>query len=188
MVNLTCPVNAGIAGVIFTGDRGRTVIYPWWISIQNKVLLDGMVVYNLFHPLDCLCFETDIIRSVDVYTGGFSALNTATVWSAVIDITNRDGNKKEFGGEVSVSPVHGKEPCWKPIKLDEREAASYLLTAKHSYLDKTSTALYPYINGGDGIPISSLICMACKVSVRFKHRKQDQFLWLQFPRQSLSQM
>ncbi|HAE13778.1 MAG: carboxypeptidase-like regulatory domain-containing protein [Chitinophagales bacterium] len=143
-----------LPGVIFTGDQGGQLYIRGGSPIQNKVLLDGMVVYNPFHSIGLFSvFETDIIRSVDVYTGGFSAEYGDRV-SAVIDITTRDGNKKEFGGEVSVSPFMARTLLEGPIKkLDESgSSVSYLLTAKHSYLDKTSTALYPYINGGDGIP------------------------------------
>ena len=102
-------------GVIFTGDQGGQLYIRGGSPIQNKVLLDGMVVYNPFTPLDCFCFETDIIRSVDVYTGGFSAEYGDRV-SAVIDITTRDGNKKEFGGEVSVSPFMARTLLEGPIK------------------------------------------------------------------------
>ncbi len=145
-----------LPGVIFTGDQGGQLYIRGGSPIQNKVLLDGMVVYNPFHSIGLFSvFETDIIRSVDVYTGGFSAEYGDRV-SAVIDINTRDGNKKEFGGEVSVSPFLGSLLLEGPIKrLDESGSSiSYLFTAKHSYLDQTSQGLYPYVNDGEGIPFS----------------------------------
>lgn len=145
-----------LPGVIFTGDQGGQLYIRGGSPVQNKVLLDGMVVYNPFHSIGLFSvFETDIIRSVDVYTGGFSAEYGDRV-SAVIDITTRDGNKKEFGGEVSASPFLARALIEGPIKkLDENGASvSYLLTAKHSYLDKTSSSIYPYVNDGEGIPFS----------------------------------
>ncbi len=145
-----------LPGVIFTGDQGGQLYIRGGSPIQNKVLLDGMVIYNPFHSIGLFSvFETDIIRSVDVYTGGFSAEYGDRV-SAVIDITTKDGNKKEFSGEVSASPFLGRLLLEGPIKkLDENgSSVSYLLTAKHSYLDRTSQGLYGYVNNGDGIPFS----------------------------------
>jgi hypothetical protein len=145
-----------LPGVIFTGDQGGQLYIRGGSPIQNKVLLDGMVIYNPFHSIGLFSvFETDIIRSVDVYTGGFSAEYGDRV-SAVIDITTKDGNKKEFSGEVSASPFLGRLLLEGPLKkLDENgSSVSYLLTAKHSYLDRTSQGLYGYVNNGDGIPFS----------------------------------
>ena len=145
-----------LPGVIFTGDQGGQLYIRGGSPIQNKVLLDGMVIYNPFHSIGLFSvFETDIIRSVDVYTGGFSAEYGDRV-SAVIDITTKDGNKKEFSGEVSASPFLGRLLLEGPLKkLDENgSSVSYLLTAKHSYLDITSQGLYGYVNNGDGIPFS----------------------------------
>lgn len=143
-----------LPGVIFTGDQGGQLYIRGGSPIQNKVLLDGMVIYNPFHSIGLFSvFETDIIRSVDVYTGGFSAEYGDRV-SAVIDITSRDGNKKEFAGQVSASPFLARLLLEGPITDPENTETSltYLLSAKHSYLDKTSTALYPYVNAGEGIP------------------------------------
>lgn len=142
-----------LPGVIFTGDQGGQLYIRGGSPIQNKVLLDGMVIYNPFHSIGLFSvFETDIIRSVDVYTGGFSAEYGDRI-SAVIDITTRDGNKKEFSGEVSASPFLARVLLEGPLtKPDSETSVSYLVTAKHSYLNLTSPIFYPYINDGEGIP------------------------------------
>ncbi len=58
-----------LPGVIFTGDQGGQLYIRGGSPIQNKVLLDGMVIYNPFHSIGLFSvFETDIIRNVDVYT------------------------------------------------------------------------------------------------------------------------
>lgn len=142
-----------LPGVIFTGDQGGQLYIRGGSPIQNKVLLDGMVIYNPFHSIGLFSvFETDIIRNVDVYTGGFSAEYGDRI-SAVIDITTRDGNKKETEGSISASPFMSRLLIDGPIK--KRSAAksnvTYLLTAKHSYLDKTSPIVYPYVNSQEGI-------------------------------------
>lgn len=144
-----------LPGVIFTGDQGGQLYIRGGSPIQNKVLLDGMVIYNPFHSIGLFSvFETDIIRSVDVYTGGFNAKYGDRI-SAVVDITTRDGNKNETDGEVSVSPFLARILLEGPLKKSENPQESsitYLLTAKHSYLDKTSPIFYSYVNDSTGIP------------------------------------
>ena len=61
-------------GVIFTGDQGGQIYIRGGSPVQNKVLLDGMIVYNPFHSIGLFSvFDTDIIRTADIYTGGFNA-------------------------------------------------------------------------------------------------------------------
>jgi hypothetical protein len=62
-----------LPGVISQATRAA-VVHQRGTPIQNKVLLDGMVIYNPFHSIGLLSvFDTDIIRSADVYSGGFGA-------------------------------------------------------------------------------------------------------------------
>ena len=63
-----------VPGVVFTGDQGGQLYIRGGSPIQNKVLLDGMIIYSPFHSIGLFSvFDTDIIRNTDVYTGGFSA-------------------------------------------------------------------------------------------------------------------
>ena len=63
-----------LPGVIFTGDQGGQLYIRGGSPVQNKVLLDGMIVYNPFHSIGLFSvFDTDIIRNADVYTGGYGA-------------------------------------------------------------------------------------------------------------------
>ena len=89
-----------VPGVIFTGDQGGQLYIRGGSPIQNKVLLDGMVVYNPFHSIGLFSvFDTDIIRNADVYTGGFGAEYSGRI-SSIMDISTRDGNKKTPLGQV----------------------------------------------------------------------------------------
>ena len=63
-----------LPGVIFTGDQGGQLYIRGGAPIQNKVLLDGMIIYNPFHSIGLFSvFDTDIIKQVEVLTGGFGA-------------------------------------------------------------------------------------------------------------------
>ena len=134
-----------IPGVIFSGDQGGQLYIRGGAPIQNKILLDGVTIYNAFHSIGFFSvFETEIIRSADVYTGGFSAKYGGRS-SAIVDIKTREGNKKRFGGMVSVNPFVSKVLLEGPIiKLSEESGNSltFMLTGKHSYLDKTSNWFY----------------------------------------------
>ncbi len=138
-----------LPGVIFTGDQGGQLYIRGGSPVQNKILLDGMTIYNPFHSIGFFSvFETETIRNVDVLTGGFNAEYGGRA-SAVVDITTRDGNKSRFGGLVSSSPFQSKVLFEGPIKrLDEETggATSFILTAKHATIAETSPTLYPYVS------------------------------------------
>ncbi|MFM1915569.1 MAG: hypothetical protein RLZZ531_1238 [Bacteroidota bacterium] len=144
-------------GVITTGDQGGQLYVRGGTPIQNKVLLDGMTIYNPFHSIGFFSiFETELVKNVDVYTGGFESKYGGRV-SSVMDITYRDGNRKEFAGRISASPFLAKMVLEGPIgKASQEKAAagSYVFSAKHSLLDYTSKTLYPKVNEGNGLPFN----------------------------------
>ena len=84
-----------LPGIVFTGDQGGQLYIRGGSPIQNKILLDGMTIYNPFHSIGFFSvFETEAIRSVDVLTGGFNAEYGGRI-SAIVDIKTREGNKKK---------------------------------------------------------------------------------------------
>ena len=135
-----------LPGVIFTGDQGGQLYIRGGSPIQNKILLDGMTIYNPFHSIGFFSvFETEAIRSVDVLTGGFNAEYGGRI-SAIVDIKTREGNKKRFGGVASVNPFQSKLLFEGPIKKlkEGGGSTSFLITGKHSYIDETSKKIYSY--------------------------------------------
>lgn len=144
-------------GVVSTGDQGGQLYVRGGTPIQNKILLDGMTIYNPFHSIGFFSvFETELIKSADIYTGGFSAEYGGRI-ASIMDITYRDGNMKNFGGKVSVSPFMGKAVLEGPLfrsKEGSGNGGSFIFSAKHSLLDYTSRDIYPYANDGDGLPFT----------------------------------
>lgn len=145
-----------LPGVVFTGDQGGQLYIRGGSPSQNKILLDGMTIYNPFHSIGFYSvFETEIIRTVDVLTGGFNAEYGGRT-SAVVNIVSRDGDKSRYGGLISASPFQSKVLLEGPIKkLDKLtgRASSFILTAKRSYIDKTSPMLYSYASeDSTGLP------------------------------------
>jgi 5-hydroxyisourate hydrolase-like protein (transthyretin family) len=85
-------------GVVTTGDQGGQIYVRGGTPIQNKILLDGMTIYNPFHSIGFFSvFETELIKSADIYTGGFASDYGGRI-ASIMDITYRDGNMKKFGG------------------------------------------------------------------------------------------
>lgn len=143
-----------VPGVIFTGDQGGQLYIRGGSPIQNKVLLDGMVIYNPFHSIGLFSvFDTDIIRNADVFTGGFGAEYSGRI-SSIMDISTRDGNKKRLSGKLNASTFGAKVMVEGPLvkaKTDNAASLSFILTAKTSYLEYTSKKLYRYANEA-GLP------------------------------------
>jgi len=143
-----------LPGVVFTGDQGGQLYIRGGLPVQNKVLLDGLIVYNPFHSIGLFSvFDSDIMKNADVYSAGFGAEYGGRT-SSIMDITTRDGNKKRASGKISASTFGAKATLEGPfVKLKENgnTSASYIVSAKHSYLPQTSKVLYNYANP-NGLP------------------------------------
>jgi hypothetical protein len=145
-----------LPGVIFTGDQGGQLFIRGGSPVQNLVLLDGMVIYNPFHSIGLFSvFDTEMIRSADIYTAGFGANYGGRV-SSVMDVTTRDGNKRRTSGKVGFSTFQANVLLEGPLVRQTNEgkgSISYILSAKHSYLDESSKLLYSWIDER-GLPFS----------------------------------
>ncbi len=145
-----------IPGVIFSGDQGGQLYIRGGTAIQNKLLLDGMIIYNPFHSIGLYSvIDADVIRGADVYTGGFNAEYGDRI-SSIMDITTRDGNKKRLAGKFSANTFTSKLILEGPIKKENENyggSSSFLITQKTSYLDKSSKVFYKYVDSL-GLPYS----------------------------------
>lgn len=140
-----------LPGVSSTGDQGGQLYIRGGSMIQNLCLLDGMIVYNPFHSIGLYSiFETDVILNADIYTGGFGAEYGGRM-SSVMDITTRDGNKRRHSGKIGLNTFGANLILEGPLKKESdksKTTISYLLTAKNSYLSKSSKVFYNYVDGG----------------------------------------
>lgn len=140
-----------LPGVTFTGDQGGQLYIRGGSMIQNKTLLDGMAVYNPFHSIGLFSvFETDVILSADIYTGGFGAEYGGRL-SSIMDITTRDGNKRHHTGKIGITTLGANLILEGPLKKETPESKStitYLVTAKNSYLSQSSGLFYSYMDSG----------------------------------------
>ena len=139
-----------LPGINSTGDQGGQLYIRGGSMIQNLCLLDGMIVYNPFHSIGLYSiFETDIILNADIYSAGFGAEYGGRL-SSVMDITTRDGNKKRHTGKLGLNTFGASLLVEGPLKKESATShttITYLLSAKNSFLSKTSGLIYPYLNG-----------------------------------------
>jgi hypothetical protein len=135
-----------IPGIISTGDQGGQIYIRGGAPVQNKILLDGLNIFNPFHSIGFYSvFETELIKNVDVLTGGFGAEHGGRI-SAIVDISTKDGNKSRTSGFLSGGPFMVKGLLEGPIKKFKEggTSVSYVVTAKKSLIEETSKSLYSY--------------------------------------------
>lgn len=144
-----------LPGVVFSGDQGGQLYIRGGSPVMNRVMLDGMTIYNPFHSIGLFSvFDPDIIQSAEVYSAGFGAEYGGRI-SAIVDVRTRDGNKNRLAGNVNVNPFTSKVLLEGPLKeYKEGEGhSSFILSYKNSYLDQSSKLFYNYADP-DRLPYS----------------------------------
>ncbi len=135
-------------GFILTGDQGGQLYVRGGSPVQNKVLLDGMIIYAPFHTIGLFSvFDLDIIRNTDIYTGGYNAEHGGRI-SSVMDITTRDGNKQHFGGRIGATTMGARLLLEGPLKKPKEiggASSSFIVSAKTNYLEQSQPIFYDYI-------------------------------------------
>ena len=97
---------------------------------QNLVLLDGSAVYNPTHLFGFIStFNTDAIKDVELIKGGFDAEFGGRL-SAVLNITQNDGNRKEFEGVASIGIISSRVGMQGPIGN-----GSWFVSGRRTYFD-----------------------------------------------------
>lgn len=134
-----------LPGVVQNGDQGGQLFIRGGEPVQNKIILDGIPLFNPFHSIGLFSvFEAEALRSADVYTAAFPADYGGRV-SSVLDIKTREGNVRRMAGLVSASPFQIKGLIEGPLKkLDAQgKSLTFLLTGKQGLIAQTSPHIYP---------------------------------------------
>jgi hypothetical protein len=150
-----------LPGVISTGDQGGQLYVRGGTPIMNMTYLDGMIVYSPFHSIGLFSiFDTDYIRSVDVYSAAYPAQYGGRV-SSIMDIKTKVPDLHKVRGKANINPITTGINLEVPLSAKNSEdspgGTSLLLSARRSYIDKSSPLLYPYIKNElsdsvDGLP------------------------------------
>jgi hypothetical protein len=97
---------------------------------QNLILLDGTEAYNVNHLFGIFStFDVDAVKQVKLIKGGFPAQYGSRMCS-VLDITNMDGNQKEFEGKAAIGLISAKTSLQGPIGK-----GSWFFSGRRTYID-----------------------------------------------------
>ncbi len=103
---------------------------------QTLVLLDGSSVYNPSHLFGFFStFNPDAIKDVDLIKGGYPAEYGGRL-SAVLDLVQKDGNRKEFGGTASLGLISSRLSAEGPVG-----DGSWFLGFRRTYIDMLTSLL-----------------------------------------------
>lgn len=97
---------------------------------QNLILLDDMDVYNPSHLFGFFStFNVDAVKTVELQKSGFPARYGGRL-SSLLDVHNRDGNRKEFAGIVRSSIIATSATLEGPWRR-----GSWMLSGRHTYIE-----------------------------------------------------
>ncbi|RMH81608.1 MAG: TonB-dependent receptor [Calditrichaeota bacterium] len=103
---------------------------------QTLILLDRTTVYNPSHFFGFFStFNPDAIKDVHIYKGGYPAQYGGRLGS-VVDIYNRDGNRKEFQGRGSLGLLASRLNVEGPLPK-----GSWMLAGRRSTLEPVLSIL-----------------------------------------------
>jgi outer membrane receptor for ferrienterochelin and colicin len=134
---------------------------------QNLVLLDGAPVYNAEHLFGFLSvFNTDALKSVDLYRGGFPARFGGRVGS-VLDVRMREGSRTKWQGSGGIGVLTSRLTLEGPVGKSKN--IGVLISGRRTYLD----LLFNLISGPAEKNILNFSDFNAKVNVRLG--KRDHF-------------
>ena len=112
---------------------------------QNLVLYDGFTVYYVDHLYGFFsAFNSNPIKDVQLYKGGFDAKFGGRI-SSVVEITSKDGNKRErnFGADITL--MSGNIWAEGPI-LNKDKRLTFSVAARRSWEGPVYNAIFNNFN------------------------------------------
>ncbi|MEM6380624.1 MAG: TonB-dependent receptor, partial [Bacteroidota bacterium] len=103
---------------------------------QNLILLDEGIIYNASHLFGLFSiFNTDAVNDLKLFKGGIPSTYGGRL-SSVLDVQQKEGNRKEFGGQASIGLISAKLFVEGPFaKTADGANGSFMLAGRRSYLD-----------------------------------------------------
>ena len=139
-----------LPGVKSSSDFSSALYIRGGSPDQTLILLDGTTVYNPTHFFGFFStFNTDAIKDVRLYKGAYPSTYGGRLGS-VIDIYNRDGNRKARRGTATVGILASRVGVEGPLAGGR---VSYSLNARRSTLEPLLAVLRENLDV-DGIPNS----------------------------------
>ena len=139
-----------LPGVTSAGEGASGFNVRGGAADQNLILLDEATLYNSSHLFGFFSvFNPDAIKGLTLYKGGIPARYGGRI-SSVLDIHQKDGNKKEYHATGGIGLISSRLLIEGPIKKD---VASFLVGGRSSYahlflplFDNDNTAYFYDLN------------------------------------------
>lgn len=107
-----------LPGVTPGNEMSSTLNVRGGTGYDNLYLMDNVPIYQSGHFLGLFSvFNTDVVKSVDFYKGGFPARYGGRA-SSVVDVKLAEGNMKEHHSSFSLGVTDGRVQFEGPIKKD----------------------------------------------------------------------
>ncbi len=119
-----------LPGVTSAGEGASGFNVRGGAADQNLILLDEATIYNSSHLFGFFSvFNPDAIKDLTLYKGGIPARYGGRI-SSVLDIYQKDGNKRDYHASGGIGLVASRLLLEGPIKKD---VASFLVGGRSSY-------------------------------------------------------
>ena len=103
---------------------------------QTAILLDHIPLYNPSHLFGFFStFNADALKDVQLYKGAYPAAYGRTL-GAVLDVSNREGNRQHFSGRGGVSLIASRLLAEGPVGQ-----GSWMLAGRRTYLEPVLSAI-----------------------------------------------
>ena len=140
-----------LPGVKASSDFSSALYIRGGSPDQTLVLLDGTTVYNPTHFFGFFStFNTEAIKDVRLYKGAYPSTYGGRLGS-VVDISNRDGNRRETRGSLSLGLLASRVGVEGPLPGGVK--GSYSFNGRRSTLEPLLAVLREQLDQ-DGIPES----------------------------------
>ncbi|MFI5136478.1 MAG: carboxypeptidase-like regulatory domain-containing protein [Sphingobacteriales bacterium] len=121
-----------LPGVTSVGEATTGFNVRGGAADENLILLDGSTIYNPAHFFGFFAaFNPDIVKDIELYKSSIPEKFGGRL-SSVLEITDREGNKKKFTGSVGLGLLTSRFNIEGPIVKDK---TSFIFGARATYSD-----------------------------------------------------
>jgi hypothetical protein len=127
-----------LPGVTTAGEAGAGFNVRGGSTDQNLILFNDATVYNPTHLFGFFsAFNPDIIKTVELYKSSIPEKFGGRL-SSVLDITARDGNRKQISGNGGIGPLTSKLSIEGPLSFKKKKQGtdsktSFLASGRTTY-------------------------------------------------------
>jgi hypothetical protein len=121
-----------LPGVKSVGEASTGLNVRGSATDQNLILFNDATIYNPSHFFGFFsAFNPEVVKGVELYKSSIPAQYGGRV-SSVLDITGREGNKKDFTGSAGIGPLTSRLTLEGPL---DKGKTSFILGGRITYAD-----------------------------------------------------